>query len=270
MSAVLHFCSFKFVVEVLVVLQFCSLTNLEELSAVLHFCSFKYDVLPCDIPRYIFFVCRINGMLSTFLYREFHNTCITIIAFIYKKITVSFLKLQNCWHLEYIFETAELLWPWIHIWNCRTAELLWAWIHILNCRTAELLWPWIHIWNCRTAVTLNTYLKLQNCWLLGSFHYISDKARYSGAIYRNFIFSLYTNVLWVGQNEDFFIVKVVVTSSQQVKCSISLPHDVTENSHCHVTMVRWHCLGNYAMSQWVEGIIIDTKQSCDQQPASFT
>ncbi len=33
----------------------------------------------------------------------------------------------------------------------------------------------------------------------------------------------------------FFIVKVVVASSQQVTCSISLPHDVTVNTHCHVT-----------------------------------
>ncbi len=150
MSAVLHFCSFKFVVEVLVVLQFCSLTNLEELSAVLHFCSFKYDVLPCDIPRYIFFVCRINGMLSTFLYGEFHNTCITIIAFIYKK--------NKC----FISETAELLTPWIHIWNCRTSELLWPWIHIWNCRTAVTLNTYLKLQNCRTAVSLNTYFKLQN------------------------------------------------------------------------------------------------------------
>ncbi len=38
--------------------------------------------------------------------------------------------------------------------------------------------------------------------------------------------------------EVFLQVKVVVPSSQQVKCSILLPHDVTVNTHCHVTMGR--------------------------------
>ncbi len=44
-----------------------------------------------------------------------------------------------------------------------------------------------------------------------------------------------------------FIVKVVVAWSQQVKCSISLPHDITVNTHCLVIMDRWHCQGNYMM-----------------------
>ncbi len=43
--------------------------------------------------------------------------------------------------------------------------------------------------------------------------------------------------------------------------SISLSHDITVNTHCDVTMVRWHCLGNYVMSQWVGDVSIDTKQS---------
>ncbi len=30
------------------------------------------------------------------------------------------------------------------------------------------------------------------------------------------------------------------------------------------------CLGNYVTSQWVGDIVIDTKQTCDQQPGSFT
>ncbi len=32
----------------------------------------------------------------------------------------------------------------------------------------------------------------------------------------------------------FFEVKEVVASSQQVKCSISLPHDITVNTYGHV------------------------------------
>ncbi len=30
------------------------------------------------------------------------------------------------------------------------------------------------------------------------------------------------------------------------------------------------CLGNYVVPQWIGDIVIDTKQSCDQQPGSFT
>ncbi len=65
----------------------------------------------------------------------------------------------------------------------------------------------------------------------------------------------------------FFIVKLVGDPSQQVKCSISLPHEVTVNTHCHVTMGLWLCLGNYVMSQWIGDVAIDTKQSWDKQPA---
>ncbi len=69
----------------------------------------------------------------------------------------------------------------------------------------------------------------------------------------------------------FFIVKVVVTSSQHVTCSVSMLLDITANTHCHDTMGRWRCLCNYYVtSQWVCDIVIDTKQSCDQQPGSFT
>ncbi len=68
----------------------------------------------------------------------------------------------------------------------------------------------------------------------------------------------------------FFIVHVVATSSKQVKCSISRSHDVTVKTNWKVTMGRWHCLVNYIMSQWVGDVVIDTKQSCDQQPSSFT
>ncbi len=69
--------------------------------------------------------------------------------------------------------------------------------------------------------------------------------------------------------DSFFIVKVVVASSQQVKCSISLPHGITVNTHCYVTMGMWCYLGNYVTSQWVGDVAIDTKQSCDKQPGSF-
>ncbi len=62
----------------------------------------------------------------------------------------------------------------------------------------------------------------------------------------------------------FFIVKVVEAPSQQVKCFISLPHDVIVNTHCHVTVGLWCCLGNYVTSQWIGDVAIDTKQSCDK------
>ncbi len=69
---------------------------------------------------------------------------------------------------------------------------------------------------------------------------------------------------------DYFLYsKINSTSSQQVKCSISLPHGGTVNAHCYVIMGRWYCLGNYVMSQWVGDIAIDTKQSCDQQLGSI-
>ncbi len=66
------------------------------------------------------------------------------------------------------------------------------------------------------------------------------------------------------------IVKVVVFLSQQVKCSISLLHNITVNIHCHVRMGRWLSLANLVMSQWVDDVGIDTKQSYGQQPVSFT
>ncbi len=50
----------------------------------------------------------------------------------------------------------------------------------------------------------------------------------------------------------FFIVKVVVVLLLQEKCSISLPHDITVNTH--VTMGIWHCPGIH-MSQWVGDIV---------------
>ncbi len=68
----------------------------------------------------------------------------------------------------------------------------------------------------------------------------------------------------------FFIIKVVVVVSlQKVKYPISLPHDITVNTNCVQTMGRRCCLGNYVTSQWVGGIAIDTKQSCDPQFGSF-
>ncbi len=44
--------------------------------------------------------------------------------------------------------------------------------------------------------------------------------------------------------ELLFIVKVEGVPSQQLKCSISLSHDVTVNTHCYKTMGGWCCLGN--------------------------
>ncbi len=66
-----------------------------------------------------------------------------------------------------------------------------------------------------------------------------------------------------------FKVKVEGVPSQQLKHSISLHHDIIVNTHCHVTMGLWWCLGKYVMSQWIGDVVIDTKQSCDKQPESF-
>ncbi len=60
------------------------------------------------------------------------------------------------------------------------------------------------------------------------------------------------------------------SSSLITASKISLPHDITQNTHCHVTMGRWGCLGNHIMSQWVGDIVIDTKQSCDERLGSCT
>ncbi len=79
--------------------------------------------------------------------------------------------------------------------------------------------------------------------VMGFFEYISSKIVY---FIKNTI-------------DYFFIVKVLGAPSQQVKCSISLPHDVTVNTHCHVTMGLWCCLGNYVTSQWIGDVAIDTK-----------
>ncbi len=78
--------------------------------------------------------------------------------------------------------------------------------------------------------------------------------------------------IFFGNAKDFFSmvhITVVVASSQQAKWSISLPDDITVNTHGLVTMGRCHCLGNYVTSQWVGDVAIDIKQSCDQQPGSF-
>ncbi len=41
-------------------------------------------------------------------------------------------------------------------------------------------------------------------------------------------------------------------------------NDVAVNTHSHVTMGRWHYLGNHVIpTQWVGDTAIDTKQSCD-------
>ncbi len=53
----------------------------------------------------------------------------------------------------------------------------------------------------------------------------------------------------------FFTVKVVVASSERVKCSISLRHEVRVNT--------------IVMSQWV-GDVIDTNQSYDQHTRYYT
>ncbi len=76
--------------------------------------------------------------------------------------------------------------------------------------------------------------------------------------------------IFIWNMEYFFIVKVTVAWSQQVKFSKLLPHDVTVNTHCDMTMVRWCCVGNYVMSQCIGDVAIDTKQSCDKQLQSFT
>ncbi len=39
---------------------------------------------------------------------------------------------------------------------------------------------------------------------------------------------------------------------------------------CGHPMGMWHCLSNYVTSQWVDDVIIDTKESCDQQPKSLS
>ncbi len=51
--------------------------------------------------------------------------------------------------------------------------------------------------------------------------------------------------------------KVVVASSQQVKCIISLPHDIKVNTNCDVTMVLMTLLRQPAM--WCHNdVAIDT------------
>ncbi len=40
--------------------------------------------------------------------------------------------------------------------------------------------------------------------------------------------------------------------------------DVIVNTHCDVTMGRGCCLGSNMMSQWVDNVGMDTKQSRDQ------
>ncbi len=57
--------------------------------------------------------------------------------------------------------------------------------------------------------------------------------------------------IWDSMNY-FFIVKVVVASSQYVQ--IALPHDVTENIHCQVTMGRWRWPGNYMTTSLIPKI----------------
>ncbi len=61
-------------------------------------------------------------------------------------------------------------------------------------------------------------------------------------------------------------------SSSLIRASIPYHflNDITVNTHCDQTMGWCCCLGNYVMSQWVGDIVIDTKQSCDQQLGSFT
>ncbi len=57
-----------------------------------------------------------------------------------------------------------------------------------------------------------------------------------------------------------------LTLSQQVKYSISLPIEITVNTHCDDTIDRRYCLGNYVTSQWISDIVIhhvDTKQLHD-------
>ncbi len=55
-----------------------------------------------------------------------------------------------------------------------------------------------------------------------------------------------SKILWT----IFFIVKVEGVPSQQLKHFISLPHDVTVNTHCYKTMGKWWCLGNYTQRRF--------------------
>ncbi len=75
--------------------------------------------------------------------------------------------------------------------------------------------------------------------------------------------------IFIWNTIDYFFIVKVGAPWQQVKFSISLPHDITVNTHCHVMMGLWSCLDNYVTSQWIGGVAIDTKQSCDKQPESF-
>ncbi len=67
-----------------------------------------------------------------------------------------------------------------------------------------------------------------------------------------FFMNIFTlKLIWNIMNY-FFMVKMIVASSQQLTCfRISLPHGITVNTHCLVTMGRWHCLSNYIMSPTV-------------------
>ncbi len=64
-----------------------------------------------------------------------------------------------------------------------------------------------------------------------------------------------SKILWT----IFVIIKVEWVPSQQLKRSISLPHDVTVNTNCYETMCRWCCFGNWVTSQWVGDVVIVTK-----------
>ncbi len=59
------------------------------------------------------------------------------------------------------------------------------------------------------------------------------------------IFPLQLFIFIWNSMDYFFIVKVRVASSQQVKWPISVPHDVTVNTHCSGTMDRWRCPNNH-------------------------
>ncbi len=140
---------------------------------------------------------------------------------------------------------------------------------------------WILMMRSLNWISAKSWMSAQHKWEIwlrsheGIWSHESRSTYSLGFVFILWCFYEYISVnIFIWDTMNYFFIVKVVASSQQVKCSISswssLPYDFTVNTHCHVTMGRWCCLGNYVMSQWVGDIVIDTKQSCDQQPGSFT
>ncbi len=74
--------------------------------------------------------------------------------------------------------------------------------------------------------------------------------------------------LYSKRNSNFITVsKIILMTILFIQC---VKWQWGNDTHCDVIMDRWHCLVNHMISPGVGVIAINTKQSCDQQPGSFT